>query len=335
MGLRNPYPRKGRDRWSFNQKEMQNRSKITVSTQRDGVRTKKTGTWTIRHAPLSVVNAVRRIVLSDVPTVALDDANVVINTSDHHDEFLVHRISLLPVCFGEQAIREWSGDDEWTVELSARCDDASTIRNVYARDLIVRRNGLLIDADPLFPLHPVTKSSPLLLRLRSGQEVSATFVPRLGTARARGVRWCPVSCCVHRKIDEDAYELEIESECGLSPQYLFDAAWDVLERRIAGLLRGAALGVANALRSTDIEVQNAADSVFRVRVRGHDPAVCSVVRDAWSRNDAIDFVACHRPHPVEDAIVFVVRAPGISDVATLFERLAKTDARPLLARQRV
>lgn len=46
-------------------------------------------------APLA--NALRRVLIADIPTIAFDKAVIYQNTSIIHDEVLAHRIGLIPV----------------------------------------------------------------------------------------------------------------------------------------------------------------------------------------------------------------------------------------------
>lgn len=59
--------------------------------------TKNVLRFTLSNSNASMANAIRRIILAEVPTLAIDIVNVYENTSAFHDEFLAHRLGLIPI----------------------------------------------------------------------------------------------------------------------------------------------------------------------------------------------------------------------------------------------
>ncbi|MEM4038710.1 MAG: hypothetical protein QXL40_04725, partial [Nitrososphaerota archaeon] len=50
----------------------------------------------IRDLHLSIANAIRRLAISEVPTMAVEEILIIENTSAMPNEVLAHRISLIP-----------------------------------------------------------------------------------------------------------------------------------------------------------------------------------------------------------------------------------------------
>jgi len=66
-------------------------------------------------ADVSFVNALRRILLSEIPTVAIEMVFMLDNTSIIHDEVLAHRMGLIPIHFDSRRLQEFeAGEGEPT-----------------------------------------------------------------------------------------------------------------------------------------------------------------------------------------------------------------------------
>lgn len=110
----------------------------------------------------SVANALRRVMLSEVPTLAIDLVEIEVNTTVLNDEFIAHRLGLIPLVSNE--VSDFTGaydtndDDENALmdiifQMDVKCTGDDTL-DVTSNDL---------QLDPSFPkIHPVGMLSRLV-----------------------------------------------------------------------------------------------------------------------------------------------------------------------------
>jgi DNA-directed RNA polymerase subunit D len=127
----------------------------------------------------SLVNSLRRVLISDVPVLAIDRVIILDNTTVMYDEVLAHRLSMIPLKTNLSKLPKIEECEEELVDpslcqvryqLSVKASDQ--VVSVYAKDLI--------PDDPDFaPLYPDT----LILRMSKGQVLSIEAYAKLGRAR--------------------------------------------------------------------------------------------------------------------------------------------------------
>lgn len=167
----------------------------------------------------SIANAFRRIMISEVPSIAAETVYVFNNTSVIQDEVLAHRIGLIPLDVDPDVL-VWLDP---SVDEKERFNDTNTIvmsldisctrnpnapadstdpnvlyrnLNVYARDLKFEPQGRQAD---LFKNKPVQACDPdiLLAKLRPGQEISLRVHCILGVGSDHA-KFSPVSTASYR-----------------------------------------------------------------------------------------------------------------------------------------
>lgn len=151
----------------------------------------------LKDVDLLMANSIRRTMLAEVPTLAIDLVEIEVNTSVLADEFLSHRLGLIPLnSIGIESLsysRDCTCDNYCPkclvkLELSAKCDTDSTM-NVYALDLAKFHNGMLL-GDPVTRDH--LRRGPLLCKLRKHQELRITCIAKKGIAKEHA-KWSPCS----------------------------------------------------------------------------------------------------------------------------------------------
>ncbi|KAB8576189.1 hypothetical protein FH972_025717 [Carpinus fangiana] len=153
----------------------------------------------LSNVSLAFANSLRRVMLAEVPTMAIDLVEVEANTSVLADEFIAHRLGLIPLSarnvddvVGSRDCDCESYCDRCSVVLTlqARCT-GDTNMSVYARDLVVSEerpneyvgNPVITDPDGL---------GSLICKLRKGQELKMKCIAKKGIAREHA-KWSPAS----------------------------------------------------------------------------------------------------------------------------------------------
>lgn len=147
---------------------------------------------------LPFANALRRIIQAEVPTIAIDLVEIEVNSSVLADEFIAHRLGLIPLdskgvnelnysrdCDCEQYCEQCSV----SLTLHAKCT-SDEIMKVYARDLVADGRhansvGTPIITDP-------EGLGCLLAKLRKDQELKITCIAKKGIAKEHA-KWMPTS----------------------------------------------------------------------------------------------------------------------------------------------
>lgn len=186
--------------------------------------------FVVKDIHVSVLNAVRRIILSEIPNVAFyfdpydienNDIRVLKNTGVLHNEFLAHRISLVPLHFTENEIATFKPDD-YKFILKVKNTGTSVINVTTEHIEILGGNGEPLSKKKvaaILPPNPVTKDHILITKLKpnlydltKGNEIDIECRASKNIAKVHS-RWCPTSqCCYMNVVDEEAAEQGLQEK---------------------------------------------------------------------------------------------------------------------------
>ncbi|KAG7008319.1 DNA-directed RNA polymerase II subunit [Physcia stellaris] len=175
------------------------------------------------NVDLAFANSLRRVILAEVPTVAIELVEVEANTSVLADEYIAHRLGLIPLNSKNCDLLYDSRDCECegycdqcsiTLTLHARCT-GDEVMKIYARDLVVsegRPNDsigrpVITDAEGL---------GSVICKLRKGQELRMKCIAKKGIAKEHA-KWAPTSAVgfeydPHNKLRHLSYWYEEDAE---------------------------------------------------------------------------------------------------------------------------
>ncbi|MCD6530384.1 DNA-directed RNA polymerase subunit D [Candidatus Bathyarchaeota archaeon] len=164
----------------------------------------------VKGVDSSFLNSIRRIILSEVPCMAIDDVIILENSSVMNDEFLSHRLGLIPIKTNLDAYK-LPEECECKSELGCPLCRASFTLDVESKDGIkVVYSGDLIPEDP--ETVPVSDNIPIV-KLSSGQRIRLEAYARLGRGK-KHAKWQPVSLCVYKNYPHVKVYEELCDGCG-------------------------------------------------------------------------------------------------------------------------
>ena len=156
---------------------------------------------------LSVANALRRIMISEVPTLTIDLVEVRENTSALHDEFIAHRLGLVPL--QSENVDQFQSSEECACQ--RMCPKCSVNFKLHAvcqsdRDKMEVTSKNITPSDLDNPIIPVTyqddqgnEEDPIrIMMLSKNQQLDLTMVAKKGIGKIHS-KWSPVSTCTMRK----------------------------------------------------------------------------------------------------------------------------------------
>jgi DNA-directed RNA polymerase alpha subunit/DNA-directed RNA polymerase subunit L len=155
----------------------------------------------INNIDLAIINGIRRVILTDIPIPGIigeklenDDPSVdiLINNGALHNEIIIHRIGLIPICLKEEEIDDYK-DNSIHIELNVKNTTNKTL-DVRTSDITATRetetrNTANISKEELATIFPANKISGdhiLITRLRTGEHLhfKAKVVKRAGRDNA-------------------------------------------------------------------------------------------------------------------------------------------------------
>lgn len=175
------------------------------------------------------INAIRRLAISEVPTLAIDDVVILENSSVMHDEALAHRLGLVPL--RTQLDRFVMPED---------CDCKSTLGCSKCRVLLmldseasektkVVTSGELLSEDEL--VQPVSKEIPIVA-LAPTQKVKFEAYARMGIGKSHA-KWQPTSAAVVKDGSQNGESiLVIETNGALTAAETVFAALNKLDAKM-------------------------------------------------------------------------------------------------------
>ena len=314
----------------------------------------------INNIDLAIVNGLRRTILTDIPIPGVigekldkdePTVNIIINTGALHNEFIIHRIGLIPICLTEEEIEIYE-DNSLKIELNVNNDGNKTL-NVKTSDIKATMNDEELSEKKLkelFPPNKVSNDTILITRLRPGEHLhfKANVVKR--TARDNA-SFNPVSlsnftfiedpseaskydnildkerCYYKNKYgDPNKFRFDIEYiNINVGPKYLIPKSLDIMIEKLNNIRQE----LVNLDASTKIKLQQFQDieGCYEFIIENEDDTIGNVIqsflhnkyiREKNKFNDTTCVYAGYIcPHPLKQLMIVRITLEDVTEEKTV------------------
>ena len=181
------------------------------------------------NSPRQYVNALRRLSISEVPTLAIDDVIILENSSVMHDEAIAHRLGLVPLRTDlDRFVMPHDCDCKSTLGCS-KCRVLLVLDSEANEKTKVVTSGELLSEDEL--VKPVSRDIPIII-LAPSQKLKFEAYARLGVGKDHA-KWQPTSAAIVKDgKDENESILIIETNGALTAEEVITVAIEKLNSKI-------------------------------------------------------------------------------------------------------
>jgi DNA-directed RNA polymerase subunit D len=175
----------------------------------------------VKEADVPLMNALRRIALAEVPSMAIDEVVMIENSSILQDEIVAHRLGLTPLKTDLESYnlpeecncQSEFGCPQCRVTLTLDAESKEGTRTVYSAELVSENPDVV----------PVSDKIPLI-KLAKGQKLKLEAYARLGKGKNHA-KWQPVAVCAYKyfpKIEVPAKKCKDCQKCvDICPKKVF------------------------------------------------------------------------------------------------------------------
>lgn len=167
-----------------------------------------------------IANSLRRIMMSEVTTMAIKTCHIRVNSTNIPDETLAHRLGLVPIKANPRLYKTKEVElNTIFLRLNVECSDGKPLV-VYAKDIDIGDQRTFVD---------IAYPDIIIAKLVPGQKLSVDIECVKGQGKTHA-KWSPVSTCAYRFLPEVKLCREFRGEDARRLQTCFPAGVIELDR---------------------------------------------------------------------------------------------------------
>jgi len=174
---------------------------------------------------VEMANAIRRIIVSEIPVMAVDEVIILKNDSPLYDEIISHRLGLIPLTTDLETYKlprecECGGFGCPLCQVSLTCEVTNTTNTpieIYSKDLN-SNDPKIIPVDPNIPIVKIDKNDKVIIeayavlgiskehvKWQAVSNIFYRFYPQIDFDDSKCIK-CPDKCIVSRMCPEKLYD---------------------------------------------------------------------------------------------------------------------------------
>jgi len=186
--------------------------KVEIKEEKDNILV-----FVISKIDEGVANAIRRIIMTQIPTYAIDKVQIFSNTSIIPSEMLVHRIGLIPL--------NSNFEEEKEVEFILKCSGNKSNPNE-----IVNVKSQHLQSNNKSGITPITNDI-IIAKLKGNQKIDLKAIARKGKS-SEHAKWSAVCVIFFKRIKDTKFEYTLESIGNMKPRKILLLALKIFSNNI-------------------------------------------------------------------------------------------------------
>ena len=192
----------------------------------------------------SFANALRRIMISEIPTLAIDSIEIIENNATLDNDILSHRLGLIPIRYNgnledmkmKNECNCYNGEcEKCLIQIQLKIS-SSNKTEVYSTDLELNDKVRIIhyssDYEEELNKDLIGQNPGILItKLIKDQSINLKANIRKGIGRMHS-KWSPVGVSTYFPVSDTTYRYSIESIGSLSPDEIFMNALQILTEKL-------------------------------------------------------------------------------------------------------
>jgi len=182
--------------------------------------------FTIEKVDQSLCNSLRRIMISEVPTFAIERVLISKNNSIINDEMLSHRLGLIPIKVKRQEQEDTDREICFTLDVTYDQNqaDCNNIHTIFSSSLKTNDHYTQLVFNDI-----------IIAEITKGQSISLIAYAVLGSELIHS-KWSPSCGTTYIDHENENITFKVETTGSMKPIELFDRSIDILLGKIDNLL---------------------------------------------------------------------------------------------------